>query len=456
MPDLSKHLLRAKQAIERRGYDLAIEICLECQEVDPANLENLNLLLEAAKRRAKAGGGKGFIPVVCLSSDPQKKLSSALKRMAKSPDLKSLAAAGEAAQKAFESGAKSLLEVGIVLYEEAKATGLFNEPVLWNLAHLYLAKFDQTKEKEPLNKAIITMEELARAVPSHPQAKRLIKNWEAMRSMTRRGEAQTGQRDFRGQLATDDQARRSELMNRIIRSAADADEVLALLNSDLASHPDDKSLYLKKGDVLRRVNRFDQAIEVYEKAQNLDPADFVITMRMGDLRIAMAQDKVDKARQAGGNLEPLEAELMQIEVEEYRRRIERQPTEMSHHFNLGVRLLKQGEIDSAASELQQAVHDPRFRRQSHLYLGHCFLRKKLLDLSRDQYSSCLSLIEDQLSEEYKEVAYHRAKACLAMGDRQGAIDDLTRVVKLDLAYRDAASLLNKLRDRNQGPENIGG
>ena len=38
MVDLSKHLQRARQALERRQYDIAIEVCLECQEIDPANL----------------------------------------------------------------------------------------------------------------------------------------------------------------------------------------------------------------------------------------------------------------------------------------------------------------------------------------------------------------------------------------------------------------------------------
>ena len=60
MVDLSKHLQRARQALERRQYDIAIEVCLECQEIDPTNLENYRLLVDSAKRRAREGGKKGF------------------------------------------------------------------------------------------------------------------------------------------------------------------------------------------------------------------------------------------------------------------------------------------------------------------------------------------------------------------------------------------------------------
>ena len=126
MVDLSKHLQRARQALERRQYDIAIEVCLECQEIDPANLENYRLLIDSAKRRAREGGKKGFsLGFGGFSKDPQKALSAAVKKMAKGPDVKIFLAAGDAAMAVHESGLKSLLEVAILMYEEGRATGLF-------------------------------------------------------------------------------------------------------------------------------------------------------------------------------------------------------------------------------------------------------------------------------------------------------------------------------------------
>jgi len=135
----------------------------------------------------------------------------------------------------FKTGAKGAADVGIFLYEEMRSSGLFNADVLWNPRQPLLRTASQeTKENDSLEKALKTMAELERAVPNHAEAGRTIKNWEALRSMTKRQGAATGGGtaaaggDFRSQLSSDDKARRQEAMNRIIRTQQDAEEVMQL------------------------------------------------------------------------------------------------------------------------------------------------------------------------------------------------------------------------------------
>lgn len=450
MVDLTKHLTRAKQSIERRNYDLALEILIECQEIDPANLELYKLLLDAAKRRAAEGGKKGLGMGLSLSKDPHKLLSGTVKKLAKNPDMKTLATAGDAAKRCMEGGMKSMVDVGILFYEEAKATGLFKVDVFWELAHLHYAKFQVTKEQDDLENALSTLAELERNMPSHGEAKRTMKNWEAMRSIAQRNAsakvaAVSGKDAYRSQLASTGEAKRNEAMNRIIRTKEDAMEVLGYVEEDLKEKPDDKSLWLKKGDIHRRIGQGDEAREAYLKAKAIDAHDFVVEMRLGDLAISEAKAKVKAAQEGNGDLEAAKANLGEVEEAEYRNRVERQPTEMSHRYNLALRLFRKGDIDGAASDFQQAVKDPRYKRQASSYLGHCFARKNLLDLARDNFTQCIELIEDDLSDEYKEARYNRARISEAMGDKPAAIDDFTAIVKADLAYKDAADRLSKLR-----------
>jgi len=444
MVDLSKHLARAKQAIERRNYEMAIEITLQCQEVDPANLENYQLLLDAAKRRAREGGKKGFGIKLGFSKDPHKQLSTCVKAVTKNPDIKTLLAAGDAAYKLYESGVKSALDAAILFYREGKATGMFNQDLLWNLGHALMEQFKQTNDPDPLEQAIETMAELHRNDKSHGEAARTLKNWEAMRSMARRNEGgQAG--DYRSQLASGKEASRNEVMNRIIRTAEDAKEVLAFVDADLQNNPDDKALWLKKGDVHRRVGQFKESKAAYDKAAEVDPHDFVVTMRQGDVVIASKQAQIKQAKQQGQDTSQAEAQLARFEIEEYRKRAESQPTEMSHRYHLGLRLFQSGEVDEAASEFQQAVKDPRYRRQAHNFLGHCFAKKNLLDLAAKQFTECLSLIEDSMSDDHKEVLYNRARVYEAGGNTEAAIADFTQVVEQDLGYKDAADRLSQLR-----------
>jgi tetratricopeptide (TPR) repeat protein len=449
MVDLTKPILRAKQAIERRNWPLAIEICQECIEIEPASIELYRMLVDAARKKAKESGKPSFfstLRIPALTKDPHKLLAGAVSRLSDNPDGKNILAAADAANNLGKT-VKPMLDVAILLYEEFRSSGLFNADALWNLAHLYHEKFNRDKTAiDQLEKAIKTMGELERAKPDHPDAARLTKNWEAARSLNSRSErAGGGGNDYRNQLASDDKARKLEVMNRIIRTLDDAKEVLTYVEQDLVTNPSDKNLWAKKGDVLRRINDLPKAREAFLKAQHLDPHDFTITMRLGDVAIAEQQAAVKALEAAGKDTTDAKRALLQTEIAEYRTRCERQPTEMTHHYNLGVRLLQNGNIEDAAAEFQRTVNDPRYRRTSHKSLGQCFQRKNLLDLAIQQYTSYLSLVDDALSDEAKEVRYLRARQLEDLGKRDEAVADYSKLVEMDLGYKDAAERLNTLR-----------
>jgi len=448
MVDLTKSITRAKQAIERRNWALAIEICQECVEIEPANVEVYRLLVDAAKKKAKEGIKASFLTTLRIpsfSKDPHKQMSQAVQRMSENPEGKQLLACAEAAQNLAKT-VKPMVEVAVLFLEEFKSSGLFNAEALWTLAHLYYEKFNKDKAHiDFLDKAIKTMAELERAKPDHPDASRLTKNWEAARSLHGRSERVGSGNDYRGALASDDKARKMEVLNRIIRTVEDAREVLIYVDQDLITSPGDKNLWLKKGDIHRRINELPQAKEAFLRASQIDQHDFTITMRMGDVAMAEQQARIKDLEAAGQDATEAKAALLAVEIAEFRTRCERQPTEMTHHYHLGLRYLQAGQIDAAASEFQRTVNDPRYRRPSYRYLGFCFQRKNLLDLAVQQYTSYLSLVEDTLSDEAKEVRYLRARQLEDLGKRDEATADYSKLVEMDLAYKDAAERLNKLR-----------
>ena len=399
------------------------------------------MLLESARKKAKEGAKTrmfGSMSMPSLSSDPHKKLIAQAKRLGKNPEPKVLADVASAAQE-MAVKVKPMIEVAVYYYEEFINTGLFNDKVLWQLAAIYQSKGE-------LDRAIKLLRDLERAQPNHAEAGRTIKNWEAMRSMTQRSTAVAG--DFRTQLASDTGASKAEAMNRMIRTVDDAKEVLGYIEQDLAQNPADKQLWVKKGDIHRRINQFAEAKAAFVKAQALDEHDFTLVIRLGDIAIEEAKLKVEALSAPGQDpaaLAAAKAERLQLEISEYRRRVERQPTDMSHRFNLGTRLIQNGDIDGAAAEFQKTVGDPKVRQESHRYLGFCFAKKNLLDLAVQQYTSFLSLALDDQSDKAKEVRYLRGRVLEDQGKRDDAIKDFERIVAIDLNYKDAATRLNKLR-----------
>jgi tetratricopeptide (TPR) repeat protein len=454
MVDISKHLARMQQAIERRNWPLALEIGEECMDVAPAEVQLYRLYVDAAKRKAKESDKKsmfGTMGMPAFSKDPLKLLIGAMKKVAASPDAKAMAAAGDAARNVYKSGTKAMIEPAIFLYEEMVATGLFNADVLWNLSHLYFERFQDKKDMPSLESALKTLSKLESAMPNHPEAGRTLKNWDARKSMELRNQKGNAS-DYRSQMTSTDKAHRAEVMNKNLRTADDAREVLKYADEDLVQEPGKKDLWLKKAETHRRLaelandaSEFANARKALEKAQEIDTFDFNIVIKLGDVIIDEHKAYIKNLEAAGQDTAEAKLALQQIEVDEYKKRCDRQPTEMSHKFNLATRLLQFGKIELAASEFQRTVSDPRYRMKSYKFLGFCFGKKNMVDLALKNYTAYLTGTEDQTSDEAKEVRYLRGRQHEQAGHKAEAISDFSSLVEMDLAYKDCAARLEKLQ-----------
>ena len=96
------------------------------------------------------------------------------------------------------------------------------------------------------------------------------------------------------------------------------------------------------------------------------------------------------------------------------------------------------------------MRDPRLRKPSHKLLGACFTKKGLYDLAVQQYDGFLKLSEDDLVDDAKEVRYTRGRLFEQLGKKDAAMADYTRLVEIDLGYKDAAERLRKLRGVEEG------
>ena len=454
MVDISKHLARMQQAIERRNWPLALEIGEECMDVAPAEVQLYRLYVDAAKRKAKESDKKSLFGTMSMpgfSKDPLKLLIGAMKRVAVSPDAKSLAAAGDAARNVYKSGTKAMVEPAIFLYEEMVASGLFNADVLWNLSHLYFERFQDKKDMASLDLALKTLSKLEVAMPNHPEAGRTLKNWDARKSMEQRNQKGNAG-DYRSQMTSTDKAHRAEVMNKMLRTADDAREVLKYADEDLVVDPTKKDLWLKKAETHRRlaelandVSEFAKARVALEKAQEIDTFDFNIVIKLGDVIIDEHKTYIKTLEAGGHDTAEAKKALQQIEVDEFKKRSDRQPTELSHKFNLGTRLLQMGQIEAAASEFQRTVADPRYRLKSFKFLGFCFGKKNMVDLALKNFTAYLSGAEDKTSDEAKEVRYLRGRQYEQAGSVAEAIGDFSSLVEMDLNYKDCAARLEKLQ-----------
>ncbi len=455
MVDHSKHIERAKSSLAKRQYDLVMQICEDCLDLNPAELEFHKLQLEAARRKQKEQGKGGFfglgaIKMPVMARDPHKALLGQVKALGKGPEPKTVADVAGAAEAYYRAGNKGMAAVAAFYYDEVIATGLFLAQPLEGAANFFYERFKETKDVKLLEKAMDLLRSLEKNLPTRADIPGTIKNWTAIYSMQTRNQGQgpggssQGQAgaDYRSQVANASSARRAEVMNKLVRTSEDAQEVLAYLEADVTGEgANDKSAWLKKGDIERRFVSTAAARLSFEKAKALDQHDFTIDKRMDELRI----DEAKAALDANPTDQGLKVAHLKLEIECFRRWAEKQPLEMSHRYNLGMRLIRSGDIDGAAGEFQRAVQDSKLKRGAHRYLGYCFTKKNLLDLASQQYTAYLSLVDDDHTDEAKEVRYARARIFEDLGHTNDAITDYERLATIDLNYKDVATRLSGLK-----------
>src|SRR5262249_54788660 len=85
----------------------------------------------------------------------------------------------------------------------------------------------------------------------------------------------------------------------------------------------------------------------------------------------------------------LRKEINTRELEYFRQKADRFPTELGLRFEVGVRLLRAGQHDEAIQMLQASRSDPRFRWQSMLWLGHCFKARNNWRLAQRNFEEAL-------------------------------------------------------------------
>ena len=186
---------------------------------------------------------------------------------------------------------------------------------------------------------------------------------------------------------------------------------------------------------------------------------FDLSVQLADLDIepfrrnlAIAEEKF-KAEPNNAELRRLRTRLRKEintrELEMHRLKADRYPTEMSHRYEVGVRLLRLGQIDEAIHELQASRGDPRYRWQSLLSLGQCFKARNNWRLAERNFEEALKNLPAGEMNHRKEILYELAVGCAEANDLNKAIDLATELANIDFSYRDIGRLLDEWHTRMQ-------
>lgn len=242
-----------------------------------------------------------------------------------------------------------------------------------------------------------------------------------------------------------EQQRQLERQERLQLSAEEIEAELTDIEAKLQDKPDDRKL-LRRGAKLREMAKdVAGALDLAEQLQRLDPADAEIQELVGDLRIRLQEQMVQKAERSGDPAAAgrARAALATLRVAEAKRRVERNPADLAARFDLGNGLLATGDVDGAIAELQQAVKDPRKKTEALFALGRAFQQKNLPELALGQFDKALQAAGSGVLA--KEALYEMGAICSKLGKRDDALRHYTRILEQDIGFRDVAKKVEELK-----------
>jgi tetratricopeptide (TPR) repeat protein len=241
----------------------------------------------------------------------------------------------------------------------------------------------------------------------------------------------------------------AERDQKIVKSTSDLGEMVKELEAQLEKQPGDVRTAVSLSRAHAQQQDYDAAVDVLVGALKAVPDSAELRDALGDTRLARGEARVEEARGsdepgAADRVKRLEGELLALQVEEYRRRVEAHPTETGLRFRLAKFLLADGETDHAIEQLQQSVKDPRHRIQSLHLLGRAFVRKGILDLAQKQFNEAADAIPG-MGDQKKEILYDLALAQERQGEKAKALETYKRIFETDIGFKDVGKKIESLK-----------
>ncbi|MBM3996558.1 MAG: hypothetical protein FJ303_20755 [Planctomycetes bacterium] len=229
-------------------------------------------------------------------------------------------------------------------------------------------------------------------------------------------------------------------------------EVTILLDK-IKAHPKNANHYLQLAYYYKKAEQIESAKQVLQQGLGPTGNSFDITQELLDLDIepfridlAITEERLRK-KPDDENLLAIRARLMKEinsrELDYYRRRSDRYPTDSSARFEMGIRLLRVGQLDEAITELQAIRNDPKHHGKAVFYLGMCFQARKNWRLAQRNFEEALQQLPANEVALRKEAMYILAAGYAETGELDRAIDLGVELANLDYNFKNIGSLLDE-------------
>lgn len=439
---------RANQVLKGGDYDYGLRLLLECCKIDPANLIYRQALRQNQRAKYK-NNQSGQTLAYFRSFFTRLKLQRSL-------------LSGNYLEALVQSELilmRNPWDLATHLTMAQAFEGLeWHDHALWTLEQIRPLHANNAKVNRPLarlyerrgnfNQAIALWELVRKAVPDDLEAQRKGKDLAASATIAkgRYEEAINAEVPSPSADTKPDHPAlpKSESPDRQPREIAQVLE-------KIKNNPKNANGYLQLANIYKKAEQFDKAREVLQQAMEPTNNSFEITQEMLELDIepfrrdlAVAEERL-RTTPDDADLQHIRAKLAKEintrELELHRRRSDRFPSDAAARFELGLRLVRAGQVDEAIKELQTIRSDPRHHGKAVFYLGICFKSRNNWRLAQRNFEEALQHLAAGDEFLRKEAMFILAAGYAETGELDRAVDLGCELANIDYNYKNIGTLL---------------
>lgn len=450
---------RANQVLAAGNFDYGLQLLLNCCQLDPANAVYRKALRQSqkAKYRHNEHGqklayvrtlrGRWRLRKALLQKDYLSALVYAEQILMRNPwDL----ATHLLMAQAFE--ALDLLDLAVWTLEQVRPHHAKDPRVNRPLARLF-------ERRGNFQHAIALWELIRKEVPTDIEAQHKVKDLAVSATIAKgryeeavQGNAPTPLVTLQGDTKTE-KALTDETATSLPAAGPTLPKEAAVLYARVKANPTNANAYLHLAGYYRRAEQLDEARAIIQEGLGPTGNHFELALELLDLDIepfrrdlAVAEERLKKQPNSP-EMQRVRASLLKEvnarELDYYRRRVDRFPTDAAARFEMALRLLRGNLIDEAIKGLQAIRSDPRHHGRVLFYLGFCFKTRKNWRLAQRNFEEALPALREDDEGLYKEALYLLAVGCAEAGDRDRAVELACELANVDFGYKNIGGLLDQ-------------
>jgi tetratricopeptide (TPR) repeat protein len=458
-PQQKQSWLKAVSAMEQKNYPYVIQICQGLLLSLPDFLDGRKLARKAAIEKSKTVK-KGLFSGLGGGSSMALMKAAGLKRkddlVALLPMLEEILAddplnaqANILLQETALKWNPPMKELAFFAFETIVDGNPKDKDQLNRYASFCMEKDETGKPRDPA-RAVDLYNKLLAINPNDMVAMKGSKDASAAQSVQQGGWEEAG--SYRDLIKNKEEAVSLEQQSRVVKSEEMIDSQIAELSAAVQAEPQsvDKSrkvaeLYEQKGDV-------ENSLEWYRYVLGLSGgADPTIARKISDLQLRQidaaftareeylaASPDDPEAPRYREEMEELRKQRAAFVLAEARERVDRNPTDLLAHFDLGVALMDAGEPQDAIGHFQRARSNPSVRLKAMGKLGQCYVARSMNDLAAKTFSDAVAELVGMDSVK-KDLLYNLGTVYESMEKKSEALDCFKQIYEVDYGYRDVAS-----------------